>query len=404
MGRNRRRRARGTHGISFDQAKKLFIGTITAVDGRPLGNSPVTGKPVRVKVSGKSKTACQRAIDAKVGELRAGVKTSASYTVQDAIDTWADTLTVAPKTAAEYVNSAMIVAEHLGLRTLVREVTAGNVKEALALAATTPMGTGKYRAQKTLAHATAKTKAWIAEADLGEYVRPGVATKVAALDVPKAQGEGRPTLALSLEEMHLLLEAALASGSFIGPMAVLSLCDLGIRPEEARALRWGYAADGLLDINDSVRTKGGGKGCVTRTGGWVKTSKSERFGPMTEISRAALAAWKARQEADGIATGDDDLVFTTKAGKPLSGTQVNTEFKRLLTAAGLDAGKYVPYSLRHTFGMIARQLGVPTDDVSDAMGHSRAGSTTAAVYLNHATQAALDVITQKMNAEFPAAR
>ena len=134
----------------------------------------------------------------------------------------------------------------------------------------------------------------------------------------------------------------------------------------------------------------------------AKSAKSERFAPMTDLSRAALAAHKARQEAAGINVRDTALVFTTKTGGQLSVSQVGTEFRTLLAAAGLDTAKFTPYSCRHTFGMICRHLGVTVDDISDAMGHAHEGSTTAIVYLNHAVQEALTVVVEKFNSEFPA--
>ena len=50
--------------------------------------------------------------------------------------------------------------------------------------------------------------------------------------------------------------------------------------------------------------------------------------------------------------------------------------RRLATRAGLpSADRLSPHSLRHAFATNAREIGVPLEDVQDAMGHADARTT-----------------------------
>ncbi|MEV3993230.1 hypothetical protein AB0J57_30425 [Streptomyces sp. NPDC049837] len=77
-----RKAANGEDSIYWDASKNRYVGAIS------LGFTP-TGKRKRPKVSGKTKTE----VRAKLRELRAelkqtGVKSSASYTVEQAVNDW----------------------------------------------------------------------------------------------------------------------------------------------------------------------------------------------------------------------------------------------------------------------------------------------------------------------------
>ena len=290
-----RRRARnGTGGIWFDPAKRLYIGTVRFRD-------PATGVSRRHRVSGKTWTAADSALKAKIRALESGTGANGSTTLQAAVDAWAATLgDLSMNTQEQYRNSAQQVADRIGPDRPLTAVTALDVDTALREFAAT-------KAVRTVNHAHQKIAQVFAYADLGGKVAPGVAAKVAALDV-KGQGDGRPTRCFDLDQAQTLIKAAQDWPTWAGPWAIVSVCDLGPRPEELKALTWADVADGEIRITRSIADRRGG------AGNGLKTSKSRRHGPLTDVGAAALAAHRARQAAAGIDTGDAALIFPAQVG------------------------------------------------------------------------------------------
>ena len=154
---------------------------------------------------------------------------------------------------------------------------------------------------------------------------------------------------------------------------VVLLLTTGIRPEEARALRWD-----LVDLE---------AGTVAvwrsdRAGGDTKTAGSRRTLKLARIAVEALTARKAIQAADRLKAGelwqDDDLVFTTATGVMLDQRNIRREFRLICKAAGLGTD-WVPRELRHTFVSIMSQGGMPVEEIARLAGHKQT-STTELVY------------------------
>ena len=76
-----RRRGYGEDAIYFDAAKNRFVGAIS------VGFGP-DGKRVRRKVTGRTKAEVRDELKAAHAELDRGLHTSATYTVQHAVDDW----------------------------------------------------------------------------------------------------------------------------------------------------------------------------------------------------------------------------------------------------------------------------------------------------------------------------
>ena len=180
--------------------------------------------------------------------------------------------------------------------------------------------------------------------------------------------EGRPSKALTVEQAQALVMAAAgvlrANGmrKRRGPYRlhgyVVLLLATGIRPEEARALRWD-----LVDLE-------AGTVSVWRSdwaGGDTKTARSRRTLKLARIAVEALTARKAIQAADRLKAGelwqDDDLVFTTATGVMLDQRNIRREFRLICKAAGLGTD-WVPRELRHTFVSIMSQAGMPVEEIA----------------------------------------
>jgi len=76
-----KRRARGEDSICYDRSRDRWTGTIT------VGWKP-DGRRDRITVRGRTKTEVKDKLRAKHTELAAGVRTPASYTVEQCLKDW----------------------------------------------------------------------------------------------------------------------------------------------------------------------------------------------------------------------------------------------------------------------------------------------------------------------------
>jgi len=185
------------------------------------------GQRRRKKVSGKNKTEVRARLAELHDELDDGVVTNAAYTVAQAINDWlADGLAGrAPKTVSTQREVLEPLIDIIGTVPL-RELSAPTVRSALKdLAAT--------RATRTVGMTHAGLTRAIRHAEANDKVRRNVATLV---DPPAGQ-EGRPSKSLTSGQAVALIRAARPDGLYA--YVVLSLL-VGVRTEEARALRWDH--------------------------------------------------------------------------------------------------------------------------------------------------------------------
>src|SRR6266704_7168594 len=205
------------------------------------------GKRHRRKVSGKTKTAVLDKLKELHRDLDQGSipKTGyANYTVRQAAEDWlAHGLDGrSAKTIKKNENVLEPILKVIGARKL-RELTAADVRQALAT-----MAAGYSSAAVTMGHLALKRA--IRHAEANDLVSRNVA---ALVDTPKGQ-EGRPSKSLTLEQAVGVITAAetlpvmeLRPGlkdvrrpaALMYAYIILSLL-IGVRTEEARALRWDH--------------------------------------------------------------------------------------------------------------------------------------------------------------------
>ncbi len=242
------------------------------------------GQRRRKKVSGKNKTEVRAKFAELHDELNDGVVTNAGYTVAQAINDWlADGLAGrAPKTVSTQQEVLDPLIDIIGAVPL-RDLSAATVRSALNdLAAT--------RATRTVAMAHAGLTRAIRHAEANDKVRRNVATLV---DTPAGQ-EGRPSKSLTFGQAVALIRAARSYGLYA--YVVVSLL-VGVRTEEARALRWDHVdlegdpdtdppVPPHLDVWRSVRAHGD-----------TKTKKSRRSLGLPQMAVEALGEHLQRQAA-----------------------------------------------------------------------------------------------------------
>jgi integrase len=333
-----------------------------------LGFGP-GGKRVRRKVSGRTKTEVKGKLQSLHDELREGICSSPTYTVQNAVDDWlAHGLdNVSAKTISTNQEVLTPLTALIGAAKL-RELTAADVRGALARLAITRSTRTVQMARNGLARA-------IRYAEANDLV----GRNVAALVSPPRGLEGRPSRSLTLPQAQALIKAA--ETSRLHAYVVLCLFT-GCRTEEARALCWDYVdLDGDPDAEPPVPPHVAVWRSV-RSHGDVKTQKSRRTLRMPVAVVDALNAHKAKQVQDRLLAGalwrDHGLVFASVVGTPLDSSHVRRAFRKVCTAAGIGEN-WSPRELRHTFVSIMSEQGVPVEEIARLVGHSTM-STTETVY------------------------
>jgi len=329
------------------------------------------GRRRRKKVSGRNKTEVRAKLAELHDELNDGVVTNADYTVEQAIRDWlADGLAGrAPKTVSTQREVLEPLIDIIGPVPL-RELSAAHVRAALKdLAAT--------RATRTVAMTHAGLTRAIRHAEANDKVRRNVATLV---DAPAGQ-EGRPSKSLTFQQAVALIRAARAYGLYA--YVVLSLL-VGVRTEEARALRWDRVdlegdpdaeppVPPHIDVWRSVRAHGD-----------TKTKKSRRSLGMPKMAVEVLREHSELQAVARLRAGplwqDNGLVFATALGTQLDAADVRRSLRTICRKAGLGE-EWTPRELRHTFVSLLSDNGMAIEEISRLMGHS-SSNVTETVYRN----------------------
>ena len=120
-----RRRGHGEDAIYFDAAKNRYVGAISVGFG-------TDGKRIRRKVTGRTKAEVRDKLKAAHAELDRGLHTSATYTVQHAVDDWLEggLQGRSERTRSVYREALAPLMGQIGNKPL-RELTAGDVRGGL---------------------------------------------------------------------------------------------------------------------------------------------------------------------------------------------------------------------------------------------------------------------------------
>lgn len=155
-----------------------------------------------------------------------------------------------------------------------------------------------------------------------------------------------PTLGLDQAEARALLTAADDHSPRSRALVTLLLHD-GLRINEALG----------ADIEDLGTVRGHRTLSVTRKGG------ARRDVVLAPITAEAISAYLGQRQ-----TGP---VFITATGRRWNQPGAYKTIQMLGRHAGIEhADRLSPHSLRHTFVTLAREAGVPLEDVQDAAGHA----------------------------------
>jgi integrase len=370
------RRPRGEDAIYFAAAKNRYVGSVS------LGYGP-DGMRIRRKVFGKTKQEVRDRLKTLHEELNAGVRSSSTYTVRAAVDDWLrEGLDgTSERTRKLYEGLLEPVLDGIGAR-LLRDLGARDVRSALSqLAArysTRSLQITRNSLERAIRHAESN--------DL-------VGRNVAALVKTPHGRDGRSSKSFTLEQAKALLAAS--EDTRMHAYVVLSLL-VGIRTEEARALRWDHVVTWVDDFAgwqpvtaagfDPARA-GEDRYAIyvwraERHGGDTKTEKSRRTLALPQRCVQALLQQIKQQEKERLRAGelweDHGLVFASRIGTPLSANNVIRAFRIITKKAGLGED-WVPREMRHTFVSVLSANGVPVESIALLAGHERT-ATTESVY------------------------
>jgi integrase len=163
----------------------------------------------------------------------------------------------------------------------------------------------------------------------------------------------------------------------------------GMRRGELCGLRWTDVDLDATSLRVASTRVSVGNDVVT---GSPKTMKGRRTIGLDLATIAVLRAHKARQAAEGLASGpawtDTGLVFTAEDGQGLHPNAMTNAFGRISRQAGLPPIRF--HDLRHSYATAALEAGEDLKVVSARLGHS-GYSITADLYTHvqpHVHQAA----------------
>lgn len=356
-----RKAGNGEDSIYWDKSKNRFVGAVS------LGYTPA-GKRNRPKVSGKTKTEVRAKLRDLKKELDAGVKASATYTVEQAVTDWL-TQGLKGRDSASVDTYRSLAKNHV-----VADLGRAKLRDL------TPDALDWWLEEKALVLASSSLQMVfsILKRSITHAQRRGKVLRNVAELVELPEGKlGRPSKSLSLPQAKAALSAL--GGSWIHAYVALSLL-VGIRTEEVRPLKWSHVK---LDVPRDTAPHVEVWRSVRRTGE-TKTRKSRRTLAMPQqlvvVLRTLRDAQQSQRAALGLAWSDEEFVFGTDSGAQRSAHDVRRAFRVLLKEAGfVNPEAWTPRELRTSFVSVLSDHGIPIEVIARVAGHSTT-QTTERVY------------------------
>ncbi|MBO3751484.1 site-specific integrase [Streptosporangiaceae bacterium NEAU-GS5] len=379
-----------------------YEGTIYEADGGYIGAISLgfgsDGRRQRLKRRGRTKAQVKERLIRAVKDLEAGVISSESYTVRDAVEDWfAKGL---KGRSASTVETLRILADKhviplIGKAKLQR-LRADDVDEWLDELT-------EVLSTRSLLTIHSILKRAIRQAQARDLVLRNVAELVTT---PKGR-TGRPSKALTLAQATAIM--TVAKTSTLNAYVAVSLLT-GIRTEEARALRWDHVVAWVEKLKAWRPVTEVGfdhkKFAIyvwrsKRVGGDTKTRKSRRTLELPHQAAEALRKHHKDQAEQRLKVGEawqeHGLVFSSAVGTPLDSHNVRRSFRAITKQAGIGED-WTPRELRHSFVSIMSDNGVPLETIADLVGH--AGTRVTEQVYRHQLKPVITTGAQTMNKIF----
>lgn len=416
----KRRRDRGDGTIAWDKTNKCYVGKLS------LGYSGDGKTRKRPSVRGKTKAEAKDNLDKLRDELNAGIRTPATYTIEQCVKDWLDLIERDDHTLATWRSQAkkwiypMIgatklkdftatdaekffeeLAKALGKRSLImikstlrrsirraqiHNLIGRNVVELIDLPTGQPghpsRAMTEEQAASVLKTASGKGTGYVrvVKASTGRYGATHAATETGELACGTKPHRNAAITEVSREIKETTCRSCRAQLGIddaddvnlrLEALFVLAIT-LGLRPGELRKLTWDH-----VDLNREVVH-------VWRSAsksGATKTPKSKRSLILPKRAIVALKAHKVRQDKEHREAGEawhaNNLVFCQENGTMFTSDALNWRFSKMTRKAGI--GHWHAHEGRHTAVSIMSSNGVPIQDISDTVGH-KSTHVTETVY------------------------
>jgi integrase len=377
-----------------------------------------------VTVRGRTKAELKNKLDALHVEIKAGIRTPATYTIEQCVRDWLDSLTLDPDTIAGYrsqaekwiypkigkaklkdlkatdadrffkdCGKALSKRSLIGIKSTLRrsirraqrhDLIGRNVAELADLPDGQPgrpsRAMTQQQAVKVLDAATGKPTGYVAVVKIGKgpHAASHAATETGQLACgtkPRRNAAvvhtGTDLADATCRSCRAHLDGTGVDYTRLEALFVLAIT-LGLRPGELRALTWDHVDldSGIVHVWTS-----------SRRGGEVKTPKSRRSLVLPKRALEALHARRKRQAAERLAAGerwhDNNLLFCHDDGRPYTRDGLNWRFGQVTRRAGI--GHWHAHEGRHTAVSIMSSNGVPIQDITDTVGH-KSTHVTETVY------------------------
>jgi integrase len=311
----------------------------------------------------------QRALTSKLYDCDAGrIVVGPRITVSEFLDRWLEAVagTVEPRTLLFYEDKAKHIRATIG-NSLLSTLAPAKVQAAYAMMSRNGLGARSVR------HAHAVLRAALR---WGMKMRLVGSVATEGVLLPKVQANHDKRTLTPIEAKRVLEVASQQGDSLLALWRVLIEC--GLRPSEARALRWDDLGELIVDgktyrtlhIQRAVQVVSQ-KPRVEEVRA-TKTDRSRRTIPLTGAALQALEAHRRAQlaviMAGGAAYNRQNLIFAGRLGEILPSETMLKRWQVLLHKAELP--KMRLYDTRHTAATLLLEAGVPMKVVSELLGHS----------------------------------
>lgn len=341
----------------------------------------IDGKRVRKTFYSATRKAVAGKLTEALGKQQRGavVKTNDQLSVETYLDRWLSNVSVRPKTKRQY-----------------EQVVRLYLKPAIGPVRLARLDPDQVRSlvlgleRRGLSPRTATLARDVLRIALAQAVSDQLIARNVATLVRRPKGRRKEGATLSNDEARALLDAL--DGHRLGAVVTCGVA-LGLRLGEVLGLQWPdiELKASRMKIRHALQTTGKRRELVD-----VKSRESNRTLALPAVVVRMLTAHKGSQAARRLAAGKDwqksDFAFTTGVGRPLDGTLVTRDLKRILARtwlagradckhprvrerACLDCGAtLLPivsfHGLRHSCASLLLAAGVPIRDVSELLGHS----------------------------------
>lgn len=353
-------------------------------DGRWTGSIDlgfVDGRRARKSFYGATREAVRKRLNVALGKHEQGglVHTDDTISVETHLDNWLKGIGVRPKTRRQYEQVVRLYLKPSVGPIRLNKLEADQVRAMV-----------RGLEQRGLSARTCTLARDVLRIALAQAVSDELIARNVAELVRRPKGRRRECSVLSPDEARALLESL--AGKRLEPVITCGLA-LGLRLGEALGLQWGDVdlKGGRLMVRQALQTLGKKRELVD-----TKSRESQRTITLPALVVRSLEQHRKAQAEKRLAAGGDwlqsDFVFTTRTGRPLEGTLVTRDLKRILERTWIGGrencahtrtrdrecldcpARRLPslgfHGLRHSCASLLLATGLPVRDVSELLGHS----------------------------------